>query len=178
MSNIKKSMVAVLAFVIANGRMSKENLALFTEQFCVAKGETSAGPREITILKDINGEQLGRKCTATNLFFANEAFSKGAVMIKTAEALKAKLYTESKKMETAAQSLLAEAKGCEDVGEKIAKYEAFDSALEAAKQFRAQPIEVTDEMKQGGFATIEELASALGVEVNPQPAKVEVPTED
>ena len=170
---IKKTMVDALAFVTENGRMSKENLALFTEQFCIAKSgaTTSTGPREVTILKDANGEQLGRKCTVTGLWFDNSYFSKGTTCVKDADAAKGKLYNESKKMEKDAQSLLDEAKDITDVMEKVAKYEEFDAKLAEAKAYRLTPVTVTDEMKSGGVATIEELAESMGVEVNPVSAE-------
>ena len=165
---IKKTMVEVLAFVTENGRMSKENLQLFTENFCIAKsGSVSTGPREITILKNIDGEQLGRKCTVTGLWFDNSYFSKGTTCVKDADAAKGKLYNESKKMEKDAQSLLDEAKDITDVMEKVAKYEEYDAKLAEAKVFRLQPVEVTAEMTSGGVETIEELAESMGVEVNP-----------
>ena len=165
---IKKTMVEALAFVTENGRMSKENLQLFTDNFCVAKsGTVSTGPREVTILKDIDGEQLGRKCTVTGLWFDNSYFSKGTTCVKDADAAKGKLYNESKKMEKDAQSLLDEAKDITDVMEKVAKYEEYDAKLAEAKAFRLQPVEVTSDMTSGGVETIEDLAEFMGVEVNP-----------
>ena len=155
--------------------MSKENLEKFTNEFCVAKSATTSnGPREVTILKDIDGNQLGRKCTVTEKWFANDAFSKGTTCVKLADAERAKLYTESKKMERDAQKLLDEAKEITDVEEKVAKYEEYDKALADAKAFRTTPVTITDEMLVGGFDTIEDLAASMGVEVNPvKPTPVE-----
>jgi len=165
---IKKTMVDALAFVTEHGNMSADNLELFTNKFCVAKGTTSStGPREVTILKDIEGVQLGRKCTVTGLWFDNSHFAKGTTCVKKADAAKGKLYAHSKKMEQEAQSLLAEAKDLTDIEEKVAKYEEFDAKLAEAKAYRLQPVEVTSEMTEGGVESIEELATALGVEVNP-----------
>ena len=164
---IKKTMVDALAFVTEHGNMSQDNLALFTNNFCEAKGSASTGPREVTILKDIDGNQLGRKCTVTGLWFPNEAFSKNTTCVKLADAEKGKLYNESKKMEKEAQALLDEARDITDVAEKVAKYEEYDQNLAEAKAYRVQPVEVTDEMKEDGFETIEALAEDLGVEVNP-----------
>ena len=164
---VKKTMIAALAFVTEHGRMSADNLALFTANYCVAKGRgESNGPREITILKDIEGVQLGRKCTATNLWFDNTHFSKNTTINKPAEKVKVALYHEGKKLEKDAQSILVEAKDIVDVNEKVAKYEEYDAALASAKDIKATFV-VTDEMNADGVATIEELAQALGVEVNP-----------
>ena len=147
--------------------MSKENLELFTTQFCYkASRGAGNGPREITILKDIEGVQLGRKCTATGLWFDNTHFSKNTTINKLAEKVKVKLYHDGKKLEQDAQSILLEAKELVDVNEKVAKYEAYDTALAEAKNIKAT-FEVTAEMSEGGVETIEELATALGVEVNP-----------
>lgn len=164
---IKKTMVDALAFVQEHGNMSQDNLALFIKKFCEAKSGQSTGPREVTILKDIDGNQLGRKCTVTDLWFPNGAFSKNTTCIKLADSEKGKLYNESKKMEKDAQALLEEARDITDVADKVAKYEEYDQKLAEAKAYRLQPIEVTDEMKEGGFDTIEDLANDLGVEVNP-----------
>lgn len=171
---IKKTMAPALAFVTENGRMSKENLERFINEFCVAKGVTeSTGPREVTSLKDIEGEQLGRKCTVTGLWFDNSYFAKGTTCVKLADAAKGKLYNESKGMEKAAQALLDEAKDITDVMEKVAKYEQYDAKLAEAKAHRLQPIVVTDEMKSGGFDSIEALAADMEVEVNPVKPEVE-----
>jgi hypothetical protein len=166
---IKKSMVAVLAFVTEQGRMSKENLAKFTEEFCVAKGTTaSTGPRELTILKDEEGNMIGRKCSCSGLWYDESYFSKGTTCTKLVDAAKSKLYNEGKKMEKDAQALLEEAKDLTDIMEKVAKYEEFDAALLAAKEYRIQPVAVTDEMRAGGFNSIGELAEAMGVEIQPE----------
>ena len=164
---IKKTMVSALAFVTEHGRMSADNLAKFTADYCIAKGRgESNGPREVTILKTIEGIQLGRKCTATGLWFDNSHFSKNTTINKPAEKVKVALYHEGKKLEKDAQSILLEAKDIVDVNEKVAKYEEYDAALASAKDIKATFV-VTDEMNEGGVATIEELAQALGVEVNP-----------
>jgi len=167
MLNIKKTMVDALAFVTENGNMSQENLDLFTNNFCIAKTGTVGAPREITILKNVEGEQLGRQCSVTKLWFDNGAFSKNTTCVKAADAAKGKLYSQSKVMERDAQQLLADAKGITDIEEKVAKYEEFDAKLAEAKQHRLQTIELTKEMTKGGVETIKDLADALGVEVNP-----------
>jgi len=164
---IKKTMVDALAFVQEKGNMSEANLNTFIKVYCEAKGSSSSTPREVSILKDIDGNQLGRKCTITGLWFPNEAFSKGTTCVKLADAEKGKLYSASKKMEKDAQTLLDEARSITDVANKVAKYEEYDAKLAEAKAYRLQPIEVTDEMTEGGFKTIQELADDLEVEVNP-----------
>ena len=172
-------MVGALAFITEHGRLSKDNLEAFTNEFCVAKsGSTSNGPREITILKDNTGIQLGRKCTVTGLWFDNSYFSKGTSCVKDADTAKGKLYGESKKMEKDAQSLLHEAKDITDIEEKVAKYEAFDSKLAEAKAHRGQAVTITDEMTSGGFDSIEALAADMEVEVNPTIVKEDEDTSD
>ncbi|MCI4437418.1 MAG: hypothetical protein JHC33_11485 [Ignisphaera sp.] len=166
MSNIKKSMVAVLAFITENGKMSKENLAKFTNEFCISKsGSESNGPRELTVLRDEAGNMLGRKCTVTGLWFEASYFSKNTTCNKEADAVRAKFYNDSKKMEKEALSILDDAKALTDVMDKVAKYEEYDSKLSEAKLYRNQPIIVTDSMKLGGFETIDELAESIGVEL-------------
>lgn len=164
---IKKTMVDALAFVEEHGNMSKENLNTFIKEFCEAKSGASTGPREVTILKDEDGNMLGRKCTVTGLWFPADAFSKNTTCVKLADAAKGKLYGESKKMEKEAQKILDEARELTDIDEKVAAYEEYDKKLQEAKEYRLQPVEVTDEMKEGGFNSIEDLAEDLGVEVNP-----------
>jgi len=162
---IKKTMKPVLEFVTKFGNMTPAHLEQFTSEFCVARsGSTSTGPREATILRDENGNQLGRKCIATGLWFDNSHFSKNTTINKEAEKVKVALYHKGKKMEKEAQSLLEEAKDITDVMEKVAKYEEYDKALEAAKNIKST-FEVTDDMKQGGFETIDALAKSLNVPV-------------
>jgi len=165
---IKKTMVEALEFVKTHGRMKEDKLEEFITKFCIKKdGATATTPREVTILKDVDGNQLGRKCSVTGLWFPNEAFSKGTSCIKLADSAKGKIYAESKKMEKDAQSLLDEARDLTDIQEKVAKFTEYDEKLLAAKEYRLQPVPVTDEMKQGGFESIEALAKHLKVKVNP-----------
>jgi hypothetical protein len=172
---IKKTMVAVLAFVTENGNMSKDNLELFTSKFCV-KASGSTGSREVTILKDIEGEQIGRKCSLTGLWFSNDSFSKNTTCVKLADAARGKRHGDARAMEAAAKSILAEAKELTDIADKVAKYEEYDAKLAEAQAHRGSEVIITDEMKEGGVETIEELAKALGVEVNP--VKPVEPTEE
>ena len=163
--NIKKTMQAPLAFIKEHGNLSQANLDRFITEFCVTKTSTSSTPREATILRDAEGNQLGRKCTVTGLWFDNSHFAKNTTCIKPADAVRVKRYHESKAMEKDAQVLLEEAKDITDVMEKVAKYEEYDAKLSEAKEYRLQPIEVTDEMKQGGFNSIDDLAESLNVPV-------------
>lgn len=162
---IKKTMVAPLAWLA--GVLTEAQLGEFTEQFGYTSNGTSGvstGPKEITILRD--GEVVvGRKCTVTGMFFDIEKFSKNTTCIKEADAAKGKLYNESKKMEEAAKAILDEARNIEDIEEKVAKFEAYDVALQDAKAHRLQPVVIDEAWLFDGFATIEELAENLGVEI-------------
>ena len=158
---IKKTMVAPLAYLA--GVLTSEQLTEFTNQFCYkADGAVSTGPREVTILKD-GEDMVGRKCMVTNRFYPADRFAKGTTCIKEADGAKGKLYTESKKMEKDAMSLLDEARTIEDIEERVAKFEEYDQALQDAKEFRGQTIEVQPEWLDGSFETIEELAAELGI---------------
>ena len=161
---IKKTMVAPLAWLA--GVLTAEQLEDFTNQFGYTSNGTavSSGPREITILK-IKDEVLGRKCTVTGMFFDIAKFSKNTTCIKEADAVKGRLYNESKKMEEEAKAILEEARAIEDIEEKVAKFEAYDVALQDAKAYRLQPVVIDEAWLVDGFATIEELAENLGVEI-------------
>ena len=162
---IKKTMVAPLAWLA--GVLTEAQLGEFTEQFGYTSNGTSnvsTGPKEVTILRD-GDVVVGRKCTVTGMFFDIEKFSKNTTCIKEADAAKGKLYNESKKMEEAAKSILDEARTIEDIEEKVAKFEAYDVALQDAKNYRLKPVEVNPDWLVDGFATIEELAENLGIEL-------------
>lgn len=161
---IKKTMVAPIAWLA--GVLTAEQMTDFTEKFGYPSSgaSVSTGPKEVTILR--NGDVVvGRKCTVTGMFFDIEKFSKNTTCIKEADAAKGKLYNESKKMEEAAKSILDEARTIEDIEEKVAKFEAYDVALQDAKNYRLKPVEVNPDWLTDGFATIEELAENLGVEL-------------
>lgn len=164
---IKKTMVAPLAWLAALAVLTEEQLGEFTEKFGYTSNGTSGvstGPREVTILRD--GETVvGRKCTVTGMFFDIERFSKNTTCIKEADAAKGKLYNESKKMEDNAKAILEEARTIEDIEEKVAKFEEYDVALQNAKAHRVQPVEVNEDWLVDGFETIEALAEHLGVEL-------------
>lgn len=161
---IKKTMVAPIAWLA--GVLTAEQMTDFTEKFGYPSSgaSVSTGPKEVTILRD--GEVVvGRKCTVTGMFFDIEKFSKNTTCIKEADAAKGKLYNESKKMEEAAKAILEEARNIEDIEEKVAKFEAYDVALQEAKAHRLQPVVIDEAWLVDGFATIEELAENLGVEI-------------
>jgi len=166
--NIKKTMQAPLEFIKENGNLSKDNLNKFIVLFCATKA-TATNPREVTILKDTEGNQLGRKCSVTGLWFDNSHFSKNTTCVKEADKARGQRHVEARKMIKDAESILAEAKDITDIEEKVAKYEEYDAKLAEANAHRKADITVTETMKQGGFNTIEELAQNLGVAVNPAP---------
>ncbi len=161
---LKKTMVAVATQLISEGITLSDAVIAIMQP---VDGSVSKGPREVTILKDIDGVQLGRKCSVTGLWFANEAFSKGTTAVKLADAAKGRLYNESKAIEKEALVLMEEARDITDITEKVAKYEAYDAKLLAAKAHRLSPVAITEEMAKGGVDTIEQLAKALKVKVNP-----------
>lgn len=173
---IKKTMLTV-ATAMVNAKVAQaigdEKWQTIVDAMKPADGSTSSTPREVTILKDEDGNQLGRKCSVTGLWFANDKFNKGTTCVKLADSAKGKLYTESKVMEKDAMSLMDEARELTDVAEKVAKFEAYDKKLLEAKAHRATPVTVTEDMQKGGVETIEVLAKQLGVEVNPVKAATE-----
>ncbi len=181
MRTVKKTMVAALAFVTDNGNMSTDNLTAFTEQFCYKAEEGTSKPREIVKLFDSEGTVLGRRCSVTLLWLPISEFFKDGSMSKAADKVKAKLYGESKAMEKEAQSIRLDAKDLTDPTEKLAAYEAYDDALEAAKAHRLQDIteDVVFPEDTETFESIDELAEALGVEViTEKPKAVEAEDED
>ena len=171
--NIKKTMQPVLEFVTKYGKMTPENLEQFTNEFCIAKsGTTSTGPREVTILRDVEGNQLGRKCSVTGLWFDNSHFSKNTTCVKAADKARGLRHVEARKMIKDAETILAEAKDITDIAGKVAKYEEYDAKLAEANAHRKADIAITDEMKKGGVETIEDLAKSLKVPViTAQPKK-------
>jgi hypothetical protein len=162
---LKKTMVKVAEQLVSEGITLSDAVIAIMQP---AEGTTSNGPREITILRDgptVDANVLGRKCTVTGLFFPIDRFAKNTSCIKEADAAKGKLYNESKAMEKDAMAVLDEAREIEDAMEKVAKFEEYDQKLLDAKAHRSQEVQVDKKALDGGFATIEELASSLGVEV-------------
>lgn len=175
MAEIKKTMVEALAFVTEHGNMSAGNLEIFTNEFCVKKdGNGPSKPREFVKLFDAEGEMLGRKCSVTGLWMKADNFFKDGSMCKQADKVKAKLYTESKAMERGAGEKLEAARELTDPTEKLAAYEAYDSEMVSAKEHRLQDISgEVDLTEVTTYETIDDLASALGVEVITSKPKVE-----
>ncbi len=170
--SIKKTMVDALAFVTEHGNMSAENLELFTNDYCIAKGRATASgePREIVRLFDEEGNTIGRRCSVFKLWLAPAGFngdiekmsiSREANKLKTANLRKAEGIVRD------AEVIRDEANDLEDPMEKLAKYEEFDAKLEEAKSVKTATISPDDvaDGTEDMFETIEELADALGVDV-------------
>lgn len=162
---IKKTMVAPIAYLA--GILTESQLQEFTEKFGLraAGSSSSNGPREITILKDAEGNMLGRKCMVTNAFFVADRFSKNTTCIKEADAARGSRHAEARKALKEAEAILVEAREIADIEEKVAKFEEYDNAVQAANDLRSAEIVVKDEWLEGSFETIEDLAADLGVEV-------------
>jgi hypothetical protein len=182
---IKKTMVEALAFVESNGNMSAANLAAFKEQFCYAKTVAGSGqPREFIKLYDELGNVLARKCSILKKWLLAEDYNGDAdksSICRPANKVKAKLTNESKAMERKALEILEEARGCTDTAEKLEKFEAYDEAMEEAKNHRLKEISIKDVDLTGidTWETVEDVAAELGVEVileKPKPEKDEEKT--
>lgn len=159
MATIKKAFEPVYNKMVELDVEARIGKAKFAQ--LVALMEASRGGGAETILKDEEGNMLGRMCTVTNKFFPADRFFKGTTIIKEADSVKAKFYTESKAVENEAKKLLEEARELEEATEKLAKFEAYDKEMERAKQIRSTPVEVKEEWLEGGFDTIEELKASL-----------------
>lgn len=163
---IKKTMEAPIAFL--TGVLAEDKLNEFVELFGYKSSRAaSTGPKEIVILKDAEGNMLGRKCTVTNAFYPAEQFSKGTTCIKPADAARGARHAEARKALKDAESILEDAREITDIEEKVAKFEEYDKAVQDANALRSAEVEIDPEWLDGSFATIEELAADLGVEVNP-----------
>ena len=123
--------------------------------------EGSSEPKALTILKDEAGEVIARMCTITNKWFLAERFYKNGSIIKEADGAKNKLYAESKTMENNAKSILEEARSLTNVEDKLAKFEEYDRALEAAKAHRNQPIVVDEKWLEGSFDSLDDVKASL-----------------
>jgi hypothetical protein len=171
---LKKTMVPLAVLLIAGGAAKLSNWDDIVKEM-QPKGDVSSGqPREVTILKDIEGIMLGRKCSITSAWFVADRFFKSGTVIKEADAAKNKLYSESKAMEKKAGELLVEARDITDANDKIAKFEEYDLKLEEAKEYRATPVEIDAKWMDGSFESIEALADSLKVEINPVKPEPEV----
>lgn len=165
---LKKTMGVTAVLLLAGGADKLNNWDEIVKSMQPKDGPAGEStPREVTILKDIEGNQLGRKCSVTGLWFPTDRFFKSGTLIKEADGAKNKLYSESKKMESDAKALLVEAREISDPMEKVAKFEEYDTALESAQKHRATEIAVVPKWTKGSFESIEALAKNLKVEVNP-----------
>lgn len=175
---IKKTMVSLAVVMILAG---VDKTAAWDKIVAEMKPKDGANgpstPREVTILKDIEGVQLGRKCSVTGQWFVADRFFKSGTLIKEADGAKNKLYSESKVMESKAKDLLIEAREINNPLDKVKKFEAYDAALEKAKAHRATEIKSDPKWLEGSFKTIEDLAKHLKVEVNPVKPEPAEPAE-
>lgn len=144
-----------------------------------AKTQTASGaPREITLLKDVDGNVIGRKCTLSDKWFAIGEFFKGTSVIKQLDQEKARIYTAAKKLEKEAEVIRDEAKSAETPEAKLEVYERYENAIDEAKKARTIAVDtkIIAEESKDGLATIDELAKALGVELG-KTANVPKPAE-
>ncbi len=136
------------------------------EQSMTAKAQTASGaPREVTLLKDLHGEVIGRLCTLSRKWFPIASFFKGTSVIKELDQEKAKVYNAAKKLEKEAEVIREEAKTAETPEDKLAVYDRYEAALDTAKAARTTPVDAKIVTKAGkdGLDSIEALADSLGV---------------
>jgi len=161
---IKKTVLATYDLLIA----AKADTLLDNWDAIVASmtAQTATGaPREITILKDVEQNVIGRMCTLSKKWFAIEAFFKGTSVIKELDQEKAKIYTAAKKLEKDAESIREEAKTAETPEAKLEIYDRYEKALDVAKSARTKPVnaKIIEKASKAGLATIEDLAKSLDV---------------
>lgn len=159
--NVKKTMEPLAKELVAQGVDKLEGWDKILKLMLPATPEASSEPKEVTILKDEAGEMIARKCTITNQWYLAERFYKNGSIIKEADGAKNKLYAESKAMENTAKSILEEARSLTNVEDKLAKFEEYDRALEAAKAHRNQPVVVDEKWLEGSFDTMEDVKAAI-----------------
>lgn len=159
--NVKKTMEPLAKELVAQGVDKLEGWDKILKLMLPATPEASSEPKEVTILKDEAGEMIARKCTITNKWYLAERFYKNGSIIKEADGAKNKLYAESKTMENTAKSILEEARSLTNVEDKLAKFEEYDRALEAAKAHRNQPVVVDEKWLEGSFDTMEDVKAAI-----------------
>lgn len=159
--NVKKTMEPLAKELVAQGVDKLEGWDKILKLMLPATPEASSEPKEVTILKDEAGEMIARKCTITNKWYFAERFYKNGSIIKEADGAKNKLYAESKTMENNAKSILEEARSLTNVEDKLAKFEEYDHALEAAKAHRNQPVVVDEKWLEGSFDTMEDVKAAI-----------------
>lgn len=158
---VKKTMQALAIELIKQGVDKTPGWDKILKLMLPATPESSSVPREVTILKDEAGEMIARKCTITNKWFLAERFYKNGSIIKEADGAKNKLYSESKAMENTAKSILEEARSLTNVEDKLAKFEEYDRALEAAKAYRNQQIVVDPAWLEGSFDSLEDVQANI-----------------
>ena len=179
---IKKTMVEALAFVTDHGNMSKENLDLFTNKFCVkASRSTGTGaPRESVKLFDVDGNVIARRCSVSHKWLLPESFngdiSKMSIS-REANKIKVANIRKGEATEKLSREVMLEARGLTDVEEKLAKFEEADALIEQARNEKTAPIEVVYADDVTVCDTIEEIAEVLGVEVITSAPKAETETE-
>lgn len=159
--NVKKTMEPLAKELVAQGCDKLPGWDKILKLMLPATPEASSEPKEVTILKDEAGEMIARKCTITNKWYLAERFYKNGSIIKEADGAKNKLYAESKTMENNAKSILEEARSLTNVEDKLAKFEEYDRALEAAKAHRNQPVVVDEKWLEGSFDTMEDVKAAI-----------------
>lgn len=185
MATIKTTMVAALAFVTEHGNMSKENLEVFTAEYCTKKaGSVGSGePRVLVKLYDEDYNIVGRRDSTLELWFAAEHYNGDVAkssITRMTNKVKAKAVSESKKIEREAKEILVEAKTLEDPLEKLAAYEAYDAEMEKAAAIRKADVTLDMVDLDGAVAynSGEELAEALGLETFGFEAKKEVKEDE
>lgn len=159
--NVKKTMEPLAKELVAQGVDKLEGWATILKLMLPATPEASSEPKEVTILKDADGNVIARKCTITNKWFEIERFYKNGTIIKEADGAKNKLYAESKTMEGKAKSILDEARTLVDVEAKLAKFEEYDKALVEAKEYRSQAIVIDEQWLVGSFDSSEDFVASI-----------------
>jgi hypothetical protein len=174
---LKKTMEEPVSFLegIVGKTLTKELFEKFVNDYAIKTSGNSTGkPREATKLYDKDGNILGGKCRATNLWFAAENFNHHHGLSKEADNVKNRLNTEAKKIEKEAEAILEEARKAENAQDKLKLFEKYDAELAKAKKVRDREITLKDFSKEvPHFATVEDLAKALKVEVITSKPKAE-----
>lgn len=159
--NVKKTMEPLAKELVAQGCDKLPGWDKILKLMLPATPEASSEPKEVTILKDVDGNVIARKCTITNKWFEIERFYKNGTIIKEADGAKNKLYAESKTMEGKAKSILDEARTLVDVEAKLAKFEEYDKALVEAKEYRSQAIVIDEQWLVGSFDSSEDFVASI-----------------
>ena len=158
---VKKTMESLAKELVEQGVNTMPGWDKILKLMLPATTESSSEPKALTILKDEAGEVIARMCTITNKWYLAERFYKNGSIIKEADGAKNKLYAESKTMENKAKAILEEARSLTNVEDKLAKFEEYDRALEAAKAHRNQPILVDEKWLEGSFDSLDDVKASL-----------------